>query len=389
MAPDTAPDTAPDEDRAPQAPEPADTRADPAVPQPAPAPTMHPTSWDGLPAGPDGDATVPPDVPGDVPGGVTGPRAPLETPGADPSPGSAAEDRDATAGDGAPPPEQAPAPVTAAVPAARRRAGLPTPDEAGGFFDGPDAATGRDRAARPGAAWQRLLRTMRPRVSRGQLLAAALCALLGFALVVQVRQTQVQGLSQLRQADLVRVLSGITDRSQQLYETGLELQRTLDRLESGTGSSREAQQAARERLDVLGILAGTAPARGPGIRLDIADPRGEVDASVLLDTVQELRDAGAEAMQLGNVRIVAGTAFVDSDPGVEVDGTRLRPPYRFTVIGDPQTLSSAVDIPGGVLEVLRQKGAQGAVTTSTVLDVDALHTLTPAEYARPAVDATP
>jgi uncharacterized protein YlxW (UPF0749 family) len=326
---------------------------------------------------------------GTQPRAVPAPAEPFSDPTPDPTPGPplgpTGKDRDATAGQE---PLPAPAPA-AATPTARRRAGLPTPDEAGGFFDGPGAGPGRDRPARPGAAWQRLLRTMRPRVSRGQLLAATLCALLGFALVVQVRQTQVQGLSQLRQADLVRVLSGITDRSQQLYETGLELQRTLDRLESGSGSSREAQQAARERLDVLGILAGTAPARGPGIRLDIDDPRGEVDASVLLDTVQELRDAGAEAMQIGNVRIVAGTAFVDGDPGVDVDGTPLRPPYRFTVIGDPQTLASAVDIPGGVLEVLRQKGAQGKVTTAPALDVDALHTLAPAEYARPAVDATP
>jgi len=387
---------APDTPGTDEPPRPAGTPLEPPVPSPA-APAASPDATaapdDVPPATPAGVPHVPADA-GDVgePHAVAAPADPPAQPLVDPQADRPAvptgQDRDATAEEGTPPPTQASA-ATVAPPSPRRRAGLPTPDEAGGFFDGPGAAPGRDRGARPGAAWQRLLRTMRPRVSRGQLLAAALCALLGFALVVQVRQTQVQGLSQLRQADLVRVLSGITDRSQQLYETGLELQRTLDRLESGSGSSREAQQAARERLDVLGILAGTAPARGPGIRLDIEDPRGEVDASVLLDTVQELRDAGAEAMQLGTVRIVAGTAFVDGDPGVDVDGTPLRPPYRFTVIGDPQTLASAVDIPGGVLEVLRQKGAQGKVTTATVLDVDALHTLTPAEYARPAVDATP
>ncbi|MGZ4604272.1 MAG: hypothetical protein ACXV0U_11835, partial [Kineosporiaceae bacterium] len=57
----------------------------------------------------------------------------------------------------------------------------------------------------------RLRRAMRPRATRAQLLAGALCALLGFALVVQARQTQVQGLDSLRQADLVRVLDNVTN----------------------------------------------------------------------------------------------------------------------------------------------------------------------------------
>jgi uncharacterized protein YlxW (UPF0749 family) len=225
---------------------------------------------------------------------------------------------------------------------------------------------------------------MRPGVSRGQLLAAALCALLGFALVVQVRQTQEQGLDSLRQPDLINVLDDITRQSQRLDDDSLELQQTLDRLTSGRGNSEAAQQAARQRLDVLGILAGTVPAAGEGIELEISDPRQQVDAAVLLDTLQELRGAGAEAVQVGEVRVVASTSFVDDAAGVSVDGRVLRPPYRFRVIGEPQTLSAALEIPGGVLEVLRQKGAQGRVSTPQVVRVDALRELTTPQYARPA-----
>ena len=55
---------------------------------------------------------------------------------------------------------------------------------------------------------------------------------------------------------------------------------------------------------MLGILAGTKPAEGPGISLRIDDPRSQVDAAQVLDTIEELRDAGAEAIQLGNVRVM-------------------------------------------------------------------------------------
>jgi uncharacterized protein YlxW (UPF0749 family) len=230
---------------------------------------------------------------------------------------------------------------------------------------------------------------MRPRISRGQLLGAALCALLGFALVVQVRQTQEQGLESLRQTDLVNVLDNVTRESQRLENDSAALQETLDRLSSGSGNSQAAQEAARQRLEVLGILVGTLPAQGKGIELVIDDPRGEVNASVLLDTLQELRDAGAEAVQIGNVRVVASTSFVDVPEGVRVDGTVLERPFRMKVIGDPETLSSALDIPGGVLEVLRQKGAEGRIAKPATVTIDALRAVRPPQYARPAPDQAP
>jgi uncharacterized protein YlxW (UPF0749 family) len=54
------------------------------------------------------------------------------------------------------------------------------------------------------------------------------------------------------------------------------------------------------------------------------------------------------------------------------------------VIGDPATLSSALRIPGGVLEVLSGKGADGVVKQSQQVSVDALLQPEPPRYARPA-----
>jgi uncharacterized protein YlxW (UPF0749 family) len=239
--------------------------------------------------------------------------------------------------------------------------------------------------ARLGSAW-------RPRANRAQVLAGVLCALLGFALVTQARQTQEQGLDQLRQTELVRLLDNVTNAEQRAEQDLRSTQATRDRLLAG-GSSEAAQQAARERLDTLGLLAGTVPASGPGIILDITDPQGQVDASVLLDTLEELRDGGAEVVQIGDVRVVAGTSFVDetdaADPAVRVDGRLLTSPYRFRIIGEPQTLAKVLEIPGGVLDVLRTKGAQGKVRQPAVVQVDALRPASTPQYARPAPGSTP
>jgi uncharacterized protein YlxW (UPF0749 family) len=226
-------------------------------------------------------------------------------------------------------------------------------------------------------------------VSRAQLLAGLLCGLLGFALVVQARQTQIQGLDQLRQADLVRLLDNVTNAEARAEQDVRDEQAVRDRLLSGNDSSAAAQQAAQERLDTLALLAGTVPARGPGIELEIGDPRRKVEAVTLLDTLEELRDGGAEVVQIGSVRVVAATSFTDDADGVRVDGKLLTPPYRFVVLGDPQTLAKALQIPGGVLDVLRGLGAQGRVTQSQTLRVDALRPPTTPQYARPAPAATP
>jgi uncharacterized protein YlxW (UPF0749 family) len=137
------------------------------------------------------------------------------------------------------------------------------------------------------------------------------------------------------------------------------------------------------------VLAGTVPATGPGITLTVEDPRGVVRADVLLDALEELRDAGAEAVQLagsgaGPVRVVASTALVDRPGGVSVDGVPLAPPYTFTVLGDTGTLRSALGIPGGVVATVARVGGTARVDPSTALTVGALRQLATPRYARPA-----
>jgi uncharacterized protein YlxW (UPF0749 family) len=160
-------------------------------------------------------------------------------------------------------------------------------------------------------------------------------------------------------------------------------------MRSSTDRSPAALKAAQDRLDALGVLAGTVASTGPGIELDISDAKGAVNSTDILETVQELRDAGAEAMQIGSIRVVASTSFVDDPSGLLVDGTLLTPPYKMLVIGDPQTLGAALEIPGGVLEVLRNKHGEGTVHQVQTVSITALRQLAAPQYARPAQPVTP
>jgi uncharacterized protein YlxW (UPF0749 family) len=228
----------------------------------------------------------------------------------------------------------------------------------------------------------------RPRATRANLFAALLAVVLGFAIATQVQQTQQQGLEQLREEELVRILDDVSQDAARLGNDSRALEATRDRLLSGADSSAEALRAAKERLDTLGILAGTLPATGPGIELTITDPQGKVTSALLLDAVQELRDAGAEAVQIGDVRVVASTYFTDGAGGVEVSGRLVRPPYVIRAIGDSATMASAMDIPGGVNESVRRLGAVSTVEQRDTVDITALHTLEEPQYARPVPSQT-
>jgi uncharacterized protein YlxW (UPF0749 family) len=240
-----------------------------------------------------------------------------------------------------------------------------------------------------GVGRRRLLNALRSRPTRGQLIAAVLCGSLGFAVAVQVRANQDAALTGLRQTDLVRILDDVTERSARLQAEAQDLEDTRSRVSGGSSGTRAALDDARERSRTLAILAGTVPARGQGIEFTISDPDGKIGSDVLLDALQELRDAGGEAFEIATidgpaVRVVASTYLVDADHGINVDGTVLKSPYRFRVIGDSRTLAAALDIPGGVLDVLRQRNAQGVVTQKTTLDITSLRPVPAPEYARPA-----
>jgi uncharacterized protein YlxW (UPF0749 family) len=233
------------------------------------------------------------------------------------------------------------------------------------------------------SARKRLMLMARPRATKANLLAALLALLLGFAVATQVHQNQSQGLETLRQSDLVDLLDSATLEATRLDQNARELQVTRDELVSGSTTGAEAVKAAQERLDALGILAGTVRAHGPGIRMTITDPDAKITYPLLLDAIQELRDAGAEAIQVNNARIVASSNFGPTASGIEIDGLSINQPYTITAIGDPATMSSAMEIPGGLSENVRQLGAAIKIAQLNDVTVGALHTLRAPRYARP------
>ena len=219
-------------------------------------------------------------------------------------------------------------------------------------------------------------------------LAVMLCLLLGVAIATQVRQTTTgDSLDTARPADLLVLLDSLRQREATLSTEVAELQRSLNALQASGSSDQTAIQNAQARLAALSILIGTVGATGPGVTVKIDDPGPGVAPQAMLDVLDELRAAGAEAIQISDrrqaVRTGLDTWIVGAPGALTVDGKTLTPPYSVVAIGDSPTLAAAMNIPGGAVDSVKRVGGTMSVQQADKVSITALRQPKPRQYAQP------
>lgn len=237
----------------------------------------------------------------------------------------------------------------------------------------------------PEATGLQRLRNSVLKPSRGQAVVAALLALLGFAVVTQARVTGTDDeYAGLRQSELIQALNGLNGASRRAEAEIDQLETTRDQLLNSSERRAAALKQAQKELTSLGILAGTIPAKGQGIRVTINDPKGALSINNLLDAIESLRDAGAEAMEFNDsIRVIAQTSFQDAQGGgILIDGKLLSAPYIIDVIGSPPVLSEALDFSGGFIEDVAIDDVEVEVNEVKSVSITATRAPTEPDFSR-------
>ena len=205
------------------------------------------------------------------------------------------------------------------------------------------------------------------------ILIALMCALLGFAYMSQINNTK-STYETMDESELVRLLNESNTQISNLEQRKTQLNSQLNSLKS----------AAKQNEETSGLISGRLPAKGQGVTIRIG--RGsttKVDASIMFNLIEELRNAGAEVIAINNVRVITSTYIQDAEEGLIVDGTTIKPTYTVKAIGNPQELSNAVDIAGGVGAQLQVKyGSNVNVQPSDSIIIDEVREATQNQYAK-------
>jgi len=148
-------------------------------------------------------------------------------------------------------------------------------------------------------------------------------------------------------ADGALLISNLVEGNARLRQEIGELNAQMSSYRSATDQTRA--QAMQDELERLEMLNGAVEVAGPGAQVTLEGPVTVLD---LHDLLNELRNAGAEAIALNGQRVVASSVIAPmAEGGIAVDGAVARHPYTFAAIGDPATLESALLRPGGLLAV--------------------------------------
>lgn len=195
------------------------------------------------------------------------------------------------------------------------------------------------------------------RAKTAQITLTFICLLVGVMLVTQFRtQGKIQR-SVLAEpaANQALLISNLYDSNVSLRKELEDLTNQLDKFDRSSDPSNVV--AMGEEVRRLQTVTGLTEVSGPGIELRVVAPLAAED---LRDLVNELRNAGAEALALGSQRIVARSAIVSGRGGIYVNGHPAAQPFVFEAVGQPETIEGALLRKGGVLAILENAYADGS-----------------------------
>ncbi|MGQ9463574.1 MAG: DUF881 domain-containing protein [Candidatus Fervidibacter sp.] len=237
---------------------------------------------------------------------------------------------------------------------------------------------------------------MKHQVPHDQKFAIVLVGLtLGLLIGLQVRTLGFQKatIGSSRTSVLMERLIRAQEEIEQLREEVDKLRQQLRDYEQAMAEGKAATQRITSELNRLRILAGLTKVRGPGVIVWLTDaPKpplpedpssGIIHDVDLLLLVNELRNAGAEAISINNQRVVATTAIRCVGNLITVNGVTISPPYEVAAIGDPNKLKEGLMMPGGIVEQLRALDIPVKVHQHQDVIIPSLSVTPRMEFARP------
>lgn len=148
-----------------------------------------------------------------------------------------------------------------------------------------------------------------------------------------------------------------------------EKEQTLTRLREDVTKNNKLSDEQRKKIDNNNTILGLTKVTGKGVQIVLKDGEenkkagSTLEASQtivhdvdILEIVNVLRNAGAEAISINGHRIIATSPISCIGTVIKINDEKVGAPYVISAIGNPESLESALNIPGGIISILEKFG---------------------------------
>jgi uncharacterized protein YlxW (UPF0749 family) len=195
--------------------------------------------------------------------------------------------------------------------------------------------------------------------ARGQrLVVVSLIAIgLGFLIVVQFRSQAAVARTLAAQDDtsVALLINDLNRANNQLIQQAVALEEQQTQLHQALTSGGADSKALSKELTTLREVNGAVAVHGPGLEIRIQGPVMDFE---LQDALNNLRNAGAEAISLNGYRIISSTPVVSRGDTLMIAGHAVSTPLVLRVIGDAEQLGPAADLSASSLQTRVQVSIQ-------------------------------
>lgn len=227
----------------------------------------------------------------------------------------------------------------------------------------------------------------------GRLEIAAICAIIGLMLATQFRTVGNMGglVSSQRADELLMELNQLEKRNEELTEQARDLETQIAEFETEAASNNLYIDKLLNDVNDAKLYSGQTEVTGPGIQITLDYDSVEDDgfdpfiynSELLLLMVNELNAAGAEAISINGQRIISTSEIRLAGSHININGTKYSRPFVFKVIGDTQTLRSAVSIRAGIADIMRANYISVDIEDEEELLIEAYQGVITYRYAQP------
>ena len=225
-----------------------------------------------------------------------------------------------------------------------------------------------------------------------QIAVAVVCMVLGVMVSVQFRTVKqgVGPVSEYRARELAAQLKKVREENVKLQNVKNDYESKIKEFEDTASQGSIYAKILKEELDQARILAGIEDVEGPGITVVVDDLKFSekvnyplISYSMLLELLNELNAAGAEAVSINDQRIISTTEIRQiGGIHININTVSFAPPFVFKAIGDPKTLEAALRLREGIVEKLENSGVAVTITQEQLIKIHKYNGVIQRKYAK-------